>query len=123
MPWNPQQAVALLQPPQLPQPWSPQVQRQTLLQPLRLPQSQVQLHDAVCWWWAPKLRRFGTKFVAKLLEPVQWHFDGFTMRGETDKDYIVRVCREYNGGHPDGGETFLALGQDLVAVQYGPGHN
>ena len=63
-------------------------------------------------------------FLVKLLQPVRWQSDGRTARALTHRAVRVRVCAHpTNAGHPDCGEEFVANGKDLVAVQFGPGHN
>jgi hypothetical protein len=85
----------------------------------------MELHQHVAWWQAPQLHRAGTMFLVKLLQPVPWRRDGYTARGwPRGKHYAVRVCHHYaNSSHPDCGEVFEALGQDLIAVQFGHGHH
>ena len=84
----------------------------------------MELHRYVCWWTAPQLRRHQTMFLVKLLQPVTWKPDGYTARALSQRAVRVRVCNHrVNANHPDCGSEFTADGRDLVAVQYGPGHN
>lgn len=89
-------------------------------------------HDVVCWWHPPELRQShggrGTMLCVRLLQPVawQWSAHGSTLRGyprEAIYDVYVPHHPTYNGRHPYCGHSYSVYGQDLVAIQIGPGNN